>query len=192
MASIRISKIYVDSDVQYRLLTSAQKGEIGTVTKLLRLKVNPNIRDEQHVTPLAKACSGGHAEIARLLIEAGADIEAIMPNNVTALHLAARGDHSETIKHLVLAGAKLDVRTRSGVEPIDLTKYNSISREILSDAKRGDMPELEEFIELPEIPGHAIPDGSKKKASKGKKKGGKGKKKGGKKKGGGKKKKKKK
>lgn len=58
MALIQISKMYVDRDVQYRLLTSAEKGEVGTVKKLLRLKINPNIRDDQHVTPLAKACSG--------------------------------------------------------------------------------------------------------------------------------------
>ncbi|KAJ8300337.1 hypothetical protein KUTeg_021856 [Tegillarca granosa] len=117
---------------------------------------------------------GGHAEVLRLLIEAGADVNLRTTSLVSPLHLAAK----------VLAKANLDVQTLSGVKPMDLTKFSSETWDIINDAKKGEMPELEEINEVPEIPDYALPDGATKKKKSGKGKKGKKGKKGGKKKGG--------
>lgn len=96
------------------------------------------------------------------------------------------------VKHVILGGAQLIPQTTAGLIPQDMTKYGSEIWEVISDARKGDMPEIEEISEVPEIPDCALPDGAakKKKGKKGKKGG---KKKGGKKgKKSGKKKKKKK
>lgn len=99
------------------------------------------------------------------------------------------------MKHLILGGANLNAQTTAGIKPVDLAKYKSPTWEVMNDAKKGEIPEIEEWTgDVPEIPDHALPDGSKKKGKKSGKKGKKGaKKKGGKKgaKKGGKKKKKK-
>ncbi|GFS03075.1 protein phosphatase 1 regulatory subunit 16A [Elysia marginata] len=99
--------------------------------------------------------------------------------------------HTETVKQLVLAGAALDAENCNHITPIQLAKYDSDTWDVLNDAKRGDMPELEDELEVPDIPDYALPDGAdgkkgkkKKSGKKGKKgKGKKGKKSGGKKKG---------
>lgn len=96
------------------------------------------------------------------------------------------------MKHIILGGGQLIPQTTSGLTPQDMAKYGSEIWEIIGDARKGDMPEIEEISEVPEIPDYALPDGAakKKKGKKGKKSG---KKKGGKKgKKSGKKKKKKK
>ena len=89
-----------------------------------------------------------------------------------------------TVKHLILAGAALDVENSNIIQPIGLSHYNTETWQVLNDARKGDMPELEEESEVPEIPDYALPDGdtSKKKKKKSGKKGKKGKK-GGKKSG---------
>ena len=95
------------------------------------------------------------------------------------------------VKHIILGGAELVPQTTAGLTPQDMTKYGSEIWEVISDARKGDMPEIEEISEVPEIPDYALPDGAAKKKGKKGKKGGK--KKGGKKgKKSGKKKKKKK
>ena len=97
------------------------------------------------------------------------------------------------VKRLLIGGAKLNLATTSGITPMDITKHGSDVWEVMNDAKKGDLPEIDEVNDVPEIPDHSIGgEGKKKKKGKGgKKKGAKGgKKKGGKKKGGKKKKKK--
>lgn len=106
------------------------------------------------------------------------------------------GKHTEVAKHLIINGATLDARTSTGLTPMDFLKHESELWNIINDALRGYLPEIEEIPDVPEIPDYALPEGAapkkgKKKGKKGKKgskKGGK--KKGGKKKGGKKKKKK--
>ena len=95
------------------------------------------------------------------------------------------GRHSELVKLLILNGAKLDSKNTSNLRPIDLATYRTETWNILHNAKRGDMPELEKWSEVPIIPDFALlATGKKKRKGTGKKKG----KKGGKKKKGKKKK----
>jgi ankyrin repeat protein len=58
-------------------------------------------------------------EAARLLIDAGADVNAQRQNGDTALHLAAAAGNVAMIQLLADNGAKLDVRNAAGYTPLD-------------------------------------------------------------------------
>ena len=62
-------------------------------------------------TPLHIACVYGHFELARLLLEAGADIQAKTKNGYMALHLAAQYGHQWIIDLLLEYGAPPDALT---------------------------------------------------------------------------------
>lgn len=55
------------------LHTAANEGNLKQVVALIRAGANLNARDEDDWTPLKGACSHGHTDIARLLLEQGAD-----------------------------------------------------------------------------------------------------------------------
>lgn len=196
MSTCYLSKVFIGKDVENRLLQACQRGDISTVNKALRLHVSPNVKDEFGVSAISKACAGGHTEVVRMLLEAGADPNVKQSGNVTPIHVAAKGKHNEIIKHLILNKASLEPCTSSGLKPLDFIPHESELWFIFTDALKGEMPELEEILDVPDIPEYSLPDGAapkkgKKKGKKGGKKGKKGgKKKGGKKKGGKKKKKK--
>jgi ankyrin repeat protein len=57
------------------------------------------------------ACVGGHVEVARSLIAAGANVRYVTPNGETALVLAERGNHAELQQLLRNAGPQV-IRAR--------------------------------------------------------------------------------
>jgi hypothetical protein len=62
----------------------------------------------------------GHADVVRLLIDAGADLEASLTvSQRTALHRAAANGHAEVVRLLVDAGAKVDVLSQIRQTPLD-------------------------------------------------------------------------
>jgi ankyrin repeat protein len=68
-------------------------------------------------------------EIARLLIEAGADVKAREQLGLTPLHLAAGAPGDEqailpVVRELIRRGAAVDARTTAGVTPLRLAAFN--------------------------------------------------------------------
>lgn len=187
-----MSKAYLGKEYEQRLANAAGEGDLISVIKILKFSASPDSRDENGQPALVKACMGGHAEVVSVLLEAKANPNIRGIYNATPLHAAVKGQNVNCVKHIILGGGELIPQTTSGLTPQDMAKYGSEIWEIIGDARKGDMPEIEEISEVPEIPDYALPDGAakKKKGKKGKKSG---KKKGGKKgKKSGKKKKKKK
>ncbi|KAI8778947.1 ankyrin repeat domain-containing protein 54-like [Biomphalaria glabrata] len=172
---------------EQRIVSAAGSGDISTVRKLLRKKINVTATDVYGRTALSFASKGGHAEVVKLLLESNADcVNQKIGYSATPLHLAARNHHTDVVKHLVLAGASLDERNCNKLAPLDLCRYDSDTRVVLRNVKQGHLPLNEQVSEVPEIPKHALPERPKSTSEKTKTKGktGKGKKKtGGKKKG---------
>jgi uncharacterized protein len=77
-------------------------------------------------TALHFAAFFGKAEIARILLEAGAAADAVADNQmrVQPLHSAAAGRHLEVCRLLLAAGAEVDARQAGGFAPLHAAAQN--------------------------------------------------------------------
>ncbi len=79
-------------------MTSAQKFENGNGWKM----------------PLHMSAEKGHEKCIRVLLDSGADIDAVNGTGLTALHLAARNGHIDVMKTLLKHDAYVDATDESG------------------------------------------------------------------------------
>lgn len=94
-----------------------------TVAKLLLeygAKVNAAADNEQGVMPLHSAVAGGHLEIARLLLDRRALVNAKQEGGFTPLHGAAQNGQIEMIELLIERGADVSLADDDGHTPHDL------------------------------------------------------------------------
>jgi ankyrin repeat protein len=91
----------------------AQSGDLAAVEGILREDPQQlEARDEQGMTPLHMAVQGMRLEVARFLLDRGADVNALNEDERSPLHLAAlRGDEAMT-RLLLERGAEPNARTR--------------------------------------------------------------------------------
>lgn len=75
--------------------------------------------NELRVQPLHSAASGRHHEVCRLLIAAGADVNATQRHDFTPLHAAAQHGDSELVELFLSAGADPSMLTIDGQTPAD-------------------------------------------------------------------------
>ncbi|CAG1970863.1 unnamed protein product, partial [Fusarium graminearum] len=81
---------------------------------LLRLQHNPDMEDTYRRTPLWYAARNGHGAVLRLLVVAGADVNAAAATEYggrTALQAAAEKGHLEVVEKLLAAGADVNAAT---------------------------------------------------------------------------------
>src|SRR5688572_8318153 len=104
------------------LLEAVERGDAAGVRALLRGGANPSVARGDGLTALHVAAQTGNLEIARLLIDARADVRAeTRIGAYTPLHLAAGRGHADVIDALLDAGADVAARTTStGVTPLHL------------------------------------------------------------------------
>jgi ankyrin repeat protein len=85
-------------------------GDVARIQALIAGGADVNAYDLSG-TPLHLAVSTGQTWIAAMLIDAGADLEAVgEPGNAHPLHLAAFGNHTEAARLLIDRGAAVDSR----------------------------------------------------------------------------------
>ncbi|MGW2064913.1 ankyrin repeat domain-containing protein [Streptomyces sp. NPDC001937] len=100
------------------LVVAALLGDTTRVKALLRAGADPERADGEGVTPLYAASVNGAAEIARLLLAAGAspDTESGgLGSEGTPLCAAACWGHTETVRELLAHGADPNLREDHGV-----------------------------------------------------------------------------
>jgi hypothetical protein len=105
--------------------------------ELLAKGADPNQRNSYGYPALSIAAGIGDARIVKLLLDAGADVNAHSANlNDTALARAAGRGHPEIVRLLVKAGADLEAKDGSGWTPLfeAAMSGNSESVKILLDA----------------------------------------------------------
>ncbi|KAI8501806.1 hypothetical protein Bbelb_202180 [Branchiostoma belcheri] len=103
--------------------TAVQNGDVETVRRMLKAGINVNAKITSGRTFLHLASIHGQTEVARLLIEYHADMEAKdKPNKHTPLLRAAEGGHSKTCELLIRAGA--DKTAKTNVNPWELLAQN--------------------------------------------------------------------
>jgi ankyrin repeat protein len=104
------------------LLDATRRGDVVAVRSLLREGADPNMAQGDGLTVLHVAAQEGNLEIAELLLDAGAKVEAkTRIGGYTPLHLAGGGAHTAVVSALLAAGANTrGVTTTTGVTPLHL------------------------------------------------------------------------
>lgn len=109
-----------DSHTQWTAIhTAAQRGDAVTLETLLVPGVDPAPKTKLHWTPLHFATRYGHTDCCRLLLNAGAPLDATTKvRGYMPIHLAALDGHTETVAFLIERGAKIDSLTIEGWTPL--------------------------------------------------------------------------
>jgi len=84
--------------------------------------VNSPSRNPMSVMPLHSAAANRHFEICRLLITAGAEVNATQADHFTPLHAAAQNDVAPLARLLLEYGANPKLATVDGKTPLDLAQ----------------------------------------------------------------------
>jgi ankyrin repeat protein len=101
------------------IATAAMNGDRAAVRELIKKGVDVNAAQGDGSTALHWAAIKGDAELARLLIYAGANLRSTTRiGSYTALYLAAKGGHAEVVAALLAAGADPNAATSSGATPL--------------------------------------------------------------------------
>ena len=102
-------------------------------------------------TPLHAALHGGHADIALLLLEHGADAKAQDAYNTTPLHLASENGHVEVVRVLLEHGADLEARDKgdySSLERASRGGHTKAARVLLEHGADANAQDREKFTPL--------------------------------------------
>lgn len=113
----------------YDIITiAAVRDDLAMVRLAIELGSDPRaITSPYDGTALIAAAHLGHAEIVKLLIDAGAPLDHVNNLGWTAtIEAVVLGDggprHRQTLQHLVAAGARLDLADRNGATPLALAR----------------------------------------------------------------------
>lgn len=87
-----------------------------------------------HVYPLHSAVAGNYTDIARMLVNAGAQVNVVQQSGTTPLHSAAQNGNTEILILLLEKGADVSVRMEGGRLAADLARDKGFTEiaEILS------------------------------------------------------------
>ena len=103
------------------LFAAVEKNDIQKVRFLLPLGADVNAKDPYaNMTPLMMAAYDGYTEIAKLLIEKGAEVNAKggVDMDMTPLIYAASQDRLDMVKLLIENGANVNVKSKYGWTPL--------------------------------------------------------------------------
>lgn len=117
------------------LLRAAKAGDVEATKLLLQYKALPDLQNNLGATPLLAAAGVNWSitdirgrfrnerqciETAKLLVAAGANVNAVNERGQTALHAATQLGWTQFVRFLAANGAKLDIKDRGGVTALDI------------------------------------------------------------------------
>ncbi|KAG2180895.1 hypothetical protein INT43_008475 [Umbelopsis isabellina] len=73
-----------------------------------------NDRDDQGLTALHYASDGGHLDVIKLLVEKGADVNALTNDHETPLHYACLSERADAAKYLIDHGCDVSIKDEEG------------------------------------------------------------------------------
>jgi ankyrin repeat protein len=107
-----------------RILYNKTSPNIEEVKRLIEAGADTKTRDEIGWTPLHYAAYNGYTEAAKVLIQAGAGLEAkTWDSERTPLNLAAIHGRTGSIKALIRAGADLEAKASDDTTPLHVATY---------------------------------------------------------------------
>lgn len=113
----------VDISVGELVSSAAKRGNSQLMALLLDNGGNVNEADSSGNLPMYYAGMSSSVDVARLLLQKGADINARDPSSgSTALHLAVTYGRNTVVEFLVENGAKLGIKNKDGQTPLMLAR----------------------------------------------------------------------
>lgn len=104
------------------LFAAVSEGNEPLVKELLENGVNPNIANDNGITPLALAAFQGNANMVADLLAKGAEIDYKNNEGWTALTMACEKGHLAVCEVLLEKGANINLNTEGGWSPLSLAK----------------------------------------------------------------------
>lgn len=110
-----------------RLISAAQDGDFLRVLKLLQGGTSASTADRQNLSALHVACDYGHFDVVKILVEAGANINAIDNFGRTPLYFAQAEGFKEIASFLIQRGALsgADLAKKMSEEPKEKKKVKA-------------------------------------------------------------------
>lgn len=102
------------------IFEASERGYLDRVSSIIdkNLGLVNTKRPEDEYTPLMLAALNGHEDVAKFLIDKGADVNALSLNQHTPLTFAAIYGHMNICKLLVDKGADINAKDRNGSTPL--------------------------------------------------------------------------
>jgi hypothetical protein len=122
--NVRVQSIALSTNMAIRMAVDAWLADNPGVTPDgwdSRELLAPSLR--QHRPTLHTCAEKGHLDVARDLIEAGADVNAKDNNGSTPLFFCALKGHVEVARALIEAGADVNAKKDNGVTPLHMCAY---------------------------------------------------------------------
>jgi hypothetical protein len=105
---------------------AAEQGDLVTLEQRIAARDPVDPRDDRGQTPLHRAAISGQLKAAALLLDYGANPNALAEGDMTPLHFAAMLAHAELAGLLTRRGARSDIRNTSGLMPLHLAANDKV------------------------------------------------------------------
>ncbi|HEX6162343.1 MAG TPA: ankyrin repeat domain-containing protein [Vicinamibacterales bacterium] len=130
--------VVIDAQSGAPIATAAQNGDRESVRALLKKGADVNEAQGDGSTALHWAAIKGDAELARMLVYAGANVRATTRIGAyTPLYLAAKGGYSDVVAVLLTAGADPKAPTSNGTTPLMIAAAAGDTKSITSLVENG-------------------------------------------------------
>jgi ankyrin repeat protein len=117
---------------------AAMRGDLEAVRTLLKQGAEVNAAQGDGMTALHWAAEQGNVDMAKILVFAGAEVDAETRLGAhTPLHVAAESGSGEVVKVLVDAGANVKATTNTGVTPLHFAAMSGSTVAVLALAEKG-------------------------------------------------------
>jgi ankyrin repeat protein len=119
----------IEAGAEIDVFAAAATGRVDDLRRALEHEAAVNARAYDGWTPLHLASFFGHLEAARILLDAGADADAVSQNALgnTPLHAATAGKHSPVALLLIERGANGHAVDSGGYTPLQIASQNGLT-----------------------------------------------------------------
>ncbi len=110
---------YIVEDPDFELLLASAKGDTSKVKALLSIGAEVNhSQPYEGITPLMFAAENGHLRTVEILIDSGANVNAMPYSGIDALLSACIAGHIFVVDTLILNGANINTQNYNGQTPL--------------------------------------------------------------------------
>jgi ankyrin repeat protein len=110
-----------------QIVEAAKNGDLETVKTILVKDLSKlNATDEDNYTFLHWACMRAHWDVAKYLIEKGADLNVVGGDAGTQINWAVHHDNVEIIRLMVEKGAKLNIQNQWGMTELHTATWRGM------------------------------------------------------------------